>query len=165
MLIFRLLSEYFWAVAIIVSALNIFGLRQNGKRLFAEDAEELDKFNKFISRFGFWLLFPWVVMGIGVEVGGVETIWHFFRPREGNFFVIVWWAGLYSWWLYTLYWLIFAGGAEKLVKYQVVYYRSFGKSGPVKSPLKIKLLVGVMILVLFIVSISVWFKDMPLPEF
>lgn len=60
---------------------------------------------------------PWVVMGIGILVGGVPSVLSFLRPREGNLFVFAFHMSILVLWALAIWWLYFNQGAEFLVKY------------------------------------------------
>ncbi len=82
-----------------------------------------------------WLIYgnlPWLVMGIGMVIGGVPTIWHFFDPKNGPF-VLAWYASVVLLWALSIYWLFFRGGAEALVAHPGLL------RSPVNSPRAIKL--------------------------
>lgn len=164
-LIFKVMTKYFWLAALIVTAINVLAMRRRGAKLYKDDEEELQRFSEFLWWFGLWLGLPWIVMGVGITVGGVPGVWHYFRPRDGNFWVLAWWVSVLLMWAYTFYWVYLGGGAEKLAKYEVVWYHGLGKRGPVKSTLKIKLAVGAMLAGGIIAGIVMWMKDIPLPDF
>jgi len=56
-------------------------------------------------------------MGIGCLSGGAPSIFHFFRPRDGNPFVLAFFASIFLIWVLGTYWLFVRGGAEMLIKH------------------------------------------------
>ena len=57
-------------------------------------------------------------MGIGCTVGGVPTVFHYFQPRDGNPFVLAWWAVFFALYIIGAYWIFFSNGAHILTKYK-----------------------------------------------
>ncbi len=121
--------------------------------------------NRFLLGYLFWMNLPWVVMGIGCTIGGVPTVFHYFRPRDGNTFVLAWWGAVLVLYIVSIYWVFFCGGVEKLGNYQFFYYRYIGSSVPISSPNAIKLLFALCLAGGIIAAVFMWTVDMPLPEF
>jgi hypothetical protein len=92
MLIHKIFIQYFWAIAILVTCLNVLFFKGRSKSVIAEDPEALQEFKKLMRGYLFWMNLPWIVMGIGCTIGGVPTVFHYLRPRDGNPFVIAWWV-------------------------------------------------------------------------
>jgi hypothetical protein len=63
----------------------------------------------------FWGNLPWMVMGAEIELGGVPGIFSFFRPRDGNPFVLAWHGVVIVLWILGFYWLFARRGAEFLI--------------------------------------------------
>ena len=74
-------------------------------------------YQKIIKGFVTWGNIPWIVMGIGCVMGGVPSVFHFFRPRDGNPYVLAFFASVFLIWIMGTYWLLFQGGAKMLVKH------------------------------------------------
>jgi hypothetical protein len=72
-------------------------------------------------------------MGAGILFGGVPSMFHFFRPRDGNPFVLAFFASVFLIWILGTFWLLFRGGADMLVKHPGLFNVDF------KSPLMLKL--------------------------
>ncbi len=113
----------------------------------------------------FWLNVPWFVMGIGSTIGGVPSIFHYFRPRDGNPFVLSWWGSVFTLWIISLYWIFIAGGAAKLAKYGVLKYHSFGKTTVVRSETGVKLIFLMCLAGGIIFAAVMWLVDIPLQPF
>lgn len=62
----------------------------------------------------FWMNLPWVIMGIGCTVGGIPSVWHYFRPRDGNPYVLAWFGSVFFLWVLGTFWLFLKSGAEML---------------------------------------------------
>ncbi|HVK56448.1 MAG TPA: hypothetical protein VM532_15655 [Burkholderiales bacterium] len=105
---FRLLSEYFWLIALSFSAFNYRKARG------AIATSQASKGAIYLQRFALCASLPWVVMGLGQILGFTPTIWHYFRPQDGNPFVIAWLAVILVLTCAYAWWVLFAGGAQKV---------------------------------------------------
>ena len=56
-------------------------------------------------------------MGFAIEFGGVRSMFSFFRPRDGNPFVLAWFTLVIAEWILGFWWLFFRRGAEFLVEH------------------------------------------------
>ncbi len=165
MIVFKIFTQYFWAIAILVTCLNVLFFKGRSKSVIAEDPEALQDFNKLMRGYLFWMNLPWIVMGIGCTLGGVPTVFHYFRPRDGNPFVIAWWVTVFIEYIFSFYWIFFCQGAEKLAKFGMISYYSFGKTGKISSPSMIKIMFLLCLSGGLIAAIAMWTTDIPLPQF
>lgn len=65
-------------------------------------------------------------MGVGILSGGVQTIWSYFQPRNGNPLVLLFFFSVVVMWGITLYWTFMLDGAEKVEKFHLFYFQGFG---------------------------------------
>lgn len=105
---FNLISQYFWVLCLAFGAINYLrtrmGLSEQGRREAAG----------YMRKFALGMNLPWLVMGAGQLTGYTPTVWYYFRPQDGNPFVIAWLATIFvSSYIYA-WWVLFAGGAEKV---------------------------------------------------
>ncbi|MGD9366823.1 MAG: hypothetical protein PVH87_14070 [Desulfobacteraceae bacterium] len=85
----------------------------------------------------FWMNIPWIVMGFGCTVGGVPSVWHYFRPSDGNPFVLAWFGSVFFLWIAGTIWLFFQNGAETLAKHPgAIEFRIGFKRKEVSNPNK-----------------------------
>jgi hypothetical protein len=75
---------------------------------------------------------PWVIMGVGITTGGVPGIFEYFRPAEGNPYVIAFYGALFLIWVLGTYWVFFRQGAELLVTHPGLFNRDFRSTARVK---------------------------------
>lgn len=109
-----------------------------------------------------WMNLPWVVMGIGCTVGGVPTVLHFFRPRDGNPFVLAWYCTVFIIWAGGTFWLFLRNGAEELARHPgLIEFRYGFKKKDIASPVLIKVLWLVMLAGGIIAFVAVWTHDIP----
>lgn len=159
------LVRHFWAAAILVTGINAVTLKYWAKKHINENPELAAGYDKMIRGYFFWLNLPWFVMGIGSTIGGVPTVFHFFRPRDGNFFVLAVWLTVFIEWILSFYWIFFLKGAEKLAEYRMVVYSGLGKFGYISNPLLVKLIYLLSIAGGLIATVAMWTKDITIPPF
>jgi hypothetical protein len=113
--LFSLLTKWFWAVSIIVTLLNTAIFRSRASRQIQANPKLQEGYRTLIKGLVFWGNLPWVIMGVGCVFGGVPSVFHFFRPRDGNPFVLAFFASVFLEWILGTYWLVYRGGAQMLV--------------------------------------------------
>ena len=79
----RLVFEYFWVVALAVTAMNYFKARRalNAASLSPDGAADGQR---YLRTFVLMSAIPWVIMGLGQQRGSTPTVLHYFRPQDGN---------------------------------------------------------------------------------
>jgi len=110
--LFTIVSEYFWLVALGFAAFNYARARRSIATSVPSD-RAMDALT-LLKRFAVIGNLPWVVMAIGKILGVTPTIWSYFRPQDGNPFVVAWFAIAFAITCIYAYWVLFAGGAEKV---------------------------------------------------
>ncbi len=78
-----------------------------------------------------WGSLPWLVLGLGLELGGVAPE-RYFDPRSADPWVRAWFTTVVGLWVLSGYWIFLRGGAEQLVRHP-------GFVRNVNSPAQIKL--------------------------
>jgi hypothetical protein len=107
-----------------------------------------------------WLLWgsiPWLVMAVGLEFGRVPSIWHYFRPRDGNPYVLAWYVCVVFLWILGLSWVFLRGGAEMLAVHSRILRCGLSSPAKVKLVCSLSVAGGVAALILMMVM------DIPLP--
>jgi len=152
------IGKWFWAGCIAVTLLNAAIFRVRANRRIEEQPELEEGYGRIIKGFAIWGSLPWVVMGIGCTIGDVPSVLHYFRPRDGNPYVIAFFASIFFIYGLGTYWLFARNGAEMLTRHRGLFNVDF------KSPLMVKLfwlllvtggMAGVLVMLLL---------DIPLPE-
>jgi hypothetical protein len=117
-----LFMRYGWVFLLAGTLLNVPCLWRRARPRIAEHPELATGYRRLIREFAFWVSLPWLVMGFGVVVGSVPTIFNFLSPVAGGPFVWAWWLVIYAEFLLVLYWVVFRSGAEVLACYPGVLY-------------------------------------------
>jgi len=126
-------SKDFWIIFVLFTFLNAAVFRFRSRRYIQEDPDLAEGYSKIIRGFVFWGNLPWIVMGAGCVLGGVPSIYHFLQPRQGNPFVLAFFASVFLIWGLGTFWLLFRSGAEMLVRHPGLF------SVEIKSPRTVKL--------------------------
>ncbi|MEA5554550.1 hypothetical protein VB713_26830 [Anabaena cylindrica UHCC 0172] len=126
--------NYFWLLAILVNGLNAVIFWVRSQPYILKNPELQPGYIRLIRGFFLGMSIPWVVMGIGMTIGGVAQISDYFYPRNGNQFVIAWWVSIWALMILFSYWIWFRGGAEEFIKYPGLF------KGNLKNPKTIKLM-------------------------
>jgi hypothetical protein len=155
--LFTFVTKWFWAVFIVVTLANAGFFRLRARRHIQENPDLADGYAKIFRGFVIWGNIPWIVMGVGCLFGGVQSVFELFRPRDGNPFVLAFFASVFLLWALGTFWLFFRGGAEMLVKHPGLLNVDF------KSPLRLKLfwLLCLAGQILGVIMMFTW--DIPVP--
>ena len=156
---FRLISEYFWLIALAFGVVNYVRAR---KLLAARSDPGVDEACDYLRVFTVGLNLPWVVMGAGKLLGYTPTVWYYFRPQDRNPFVIAWLVVIFLLTLGNALW-VFAGGAEKIRDLNLM--AAFGQNAskpPSLTAIKLFSLFGVLFFPVWVyIAVSM---DAPLPK-
>ena len=163
---FGLISKYFWVIAIIVTGINLIFFRINAQKYIKDNPQLEEGYSTLFRGYLFWMNLPWVIMGIGCTIGGVPSVWHYFRPRDENPYVLAWFGSVFLIWILGTFWLFFKGGAAKLIRHPgIIVFRYGFRSKNITNPALIKTL-WVLALAGGIVAVLImWSMEIPIPTF
>ncbi len=106
---------------VAVTCINVLYLKVHSRQHIRQRPELAAGYRRLIRGYLFWGNLPWIVMGVGLELGGLSSIFSFFRPRDGNPFVLAFFLVVIELWILGFWWLFFARGAEFLVEHPGVF--------------------------------------------
>ena len=115
---FRFISEYFWAVALVFSTLNYRKATRGA--LNSVSPARVAEAQAYLRNFAIAGALPWIIMGAGQLTGTTPTVWYYFRPQDGNVFVLAWLAAIFVLSACFAWWVLLAGGAKKVVEYNLL---------------------------------------------
>jgi len=156
--VFFVLSKYFWVLGIFITSVPVFSARKAAKDYVRENPDLAPGYRRLFLGYLILLNLPWLVMGIGCTFGGVPSVWHFFKPRDGNPYVLAWFASLFVMMIAITYWIFFRGGAEMLIKHHNVL------SIDTSNPTMIKLFWLMFLAIGVFVVLIMWISDFPTPQ-
>jgi hypothetical protein len=122
---FFFISKFFWAICIVLGFANAAIYRFRAGPHIQAHPELAEGYRAIIKGLVGWTSIPWVVMGIGCVFGGVPSVFHYFRPQDGNPYVLAFFASILLICLMGTNWLLFRGGAEMLVQHPGIFNVSF----------------------------------------
>lgn len=120
MSLFALLDKWSWLVFIGVIVLNAGIFRAMAQKHVQEDPSLAEGYRTLIRGFLFWGTLPGIVAGAGMIFGGVDSAFDYFRPQDGNPYVLAYFGTITLIWILGTYWLFFRGGAEMLVRHSAL---------------------------------------------
>jgi hypothetical protein len=137
--LFAIIGRYFWLLCLAIVSFNyIVGQRKVAARDSADPrlSSEVISYRRL---FAVASAVPWVVMGVGILLGGVPNIWYYFRPQDHDPFVLAWFGSLFIISISFAFWVFFLGGAEKVVAFRLIEVN--GLRGPISLTVgRVKLL-------------------------
>ena len=152
-----IIGKWFWVAAIAVTFLNAAVWRVRVRRRIKENPELQEGYTTIIRGFVIWGNLPWVVMGIGCVTGRVPSLFHYFRPRDENSFVIAFYLSVFFVWGLATYWTFLRKGAETLITHPGLFNYDF------KSPLMIKVLWLAALAAGVVGLVMMSLQDIPIP--
>lgn len=139
---FHFISRNFWVICLVVSMFNYLAAErwlQSLATVNAEQAEVGKRYRRWVALAG---AMPWFVMGYGHVIGGVPTVWYYFRPQDRDPYVLAWLGSIFLLTVLFGVWVFVAGGARKINQYEV--FRVLGMRGKKPMPeLLIKFLAAI----------------------
>ena len=148
---FRLISEHFWAIALAFSAFNYW--RAEHATLNSLSPAQTQESKTYLRNFAAAAAVPWAIMGVGQMSGATPTVWHYFRPQDGNVFVVAWLAAVFLLSCAFAWWVFFANGAKKVVEYNLL--AAVGQSDakpPSERMVKIFAALGVVLFPIWVIG-------------
>jgi hypothetical protein len=165
MIVFNLFSRYFWLLVLVITLTNWLRFRRKAQKYIGKNPQLEQGYAPLIRGYLFYTSLPWVVMGIGCTLGGVPSVWNYFRPRDGNPYVLAWFGSVFFLWVSGTFWLFFKGGAETLARYPGALEFRYGlKSKVTTSPLTIKALWLLLLASGIIGTAIIWSTNIPIPN-
>lgn len=113
---FHLIERYLWIIGLLFAFLNNYSLRSQAKQRTALHPELVENYRRYVLGDLIFYSAPWLVMGIGILIGGVPSVFDFLKPCSGNPFVIAFHLTVILLVVGVACWVWFWGGAQGLIK-------------------------------------------------
>lgn len=113
---FELFGHFFWAICLATQALQYLFASRRLARAHAGQPGKAHAAAVYLRRGAIGMAVPWLIMGCGELGGGSSGVWAYFRPQDGNPFVLAWLASLMALSLIFCLWVFLADGARKIVE-------------------------------------------------
>lgn len=143
---------------VAVTAVNAFILKLRSQHHIIDRPELAAGYRQLFTGVLLWGNLPGLVMGIGIEFGGVHSVFSYFRPRDGNPFVLAWFGVVVALWVLGFYWLFARRGAEFLVDHPGLL------RGAPQSPAMIRLFYCIMVAGGVVGLLVIFLADVPVPK-
>jgi hypothetical protein len=125
--LFKLFSQYFWLVCILIIGVNFVMIDRTGIT-DADRAVDRETRRRYLVRYWALLTAPWLVVGYAQLSGAVPSIWAYFRPQDGNAYVWAFYTSIFLVYVIIANWILFQDGARIASELQLVRYNYFGNS-------------------------------------
>ena len=163
MRLFEIFSRYFWLIS-LASGLQILRSSPRLRARIAAEPSFADEHRALRRRAFVWLSIPWLVMGFGQVIGGVPYVWNYFRPRDHNPWVLLFFVSVSTLWIVAARWIYFADGARKIAAHHLLSIYGPRSVSPltesgVKLFLSLALLGGIAGVIMMLIM------DVPIPKF
>lgn len=113
---FLLLSNHFGAVCVVVVMINVAIWWVLARRDWQDDPHRREEESKLLRGIAIVFGVPFLIMEAGALSPGQLTVWHFFRPQDGNPFVLGFFAWLFGFAIVFAIWVWFLGGDDFMAR-------------------------------------------------
>jgi len=113
---FELFGHFFWALCLTTQAAQYLFASHRLARAHAGQPGRAHAAAIYLRRATIGIAVPWLIMGWGELSGGSAGVWVYFRPQDGNPFVLGWLASMLALALIFTLWVFLANGARKIVE-------------------------------------------------
>ncbi|NOX99380.1 MAG: hypothetical protein GXP30_06580 [Verrucomicrobia bacterium] len=138
-------GKYFWALGIIIGAINASMIyvklrsRDDSKSGLTIESKNI------LLWYSILMIAPWLLMGAGIKFGDAKSVWDYFRPRDGDFWVWAWFGVAFFLQFGGLYWLWLGNGGETLVKYREIFNVDFSNPRILKYLFSFPIFIGITV--------------------
>ncbi len=147
--------RHVWLLFVVVTTANALILKYRSRRYIQQRPLLAEGYQRLFWGFLFWGNLPWLVMAVGIEFGGVPDMFCYFRPRDGDPYVLAWFAFVIADWLLGFYWIFARRGAEFLVEHPGLL------RGDPKNPTMIRVFYCLSVVGGIVGFALMWTMDMP----
>lgn len=169
--LFFQIGRYFWALALLITAYQYAAGMRLLRSYDATDPRASPAAIALRRQFAVLGSVPWAIMGWGILAGGVPNVWYFFRPQDGNPYVLAWIGSIFVLAFGFAFWVFMLDGAQKVVVLKPIelkWYRTgFRRTtqGTVQLTVgRVKLFAALAPFWVALWTWLVWSIDAPLPK-
>lgn len=136
---FQYIGRYFWAICLVIAVIHYLKAERNAKAnsVGTPEHNELGKhYRRIVAIFS---VTPWLIMGLGQLAGSTPNVWYYFRPQDGNPFVVAWVGFIIAQSVVFAIWVFAAEGARKVRDFDLMSVAGMRTQKPT-SEIAIKLI-------------------------
>ena len=148
-----------WLVLTVFGTINLVVLWRNLRGRIAQRPDLAQGYRRYFLAAAIFFTLPWLLMGVGIEVGGVPNLFGFLSLRDRNPYVIAFYATLTVMLLLACYWVLLRRGAEFLVEHPGLS----GRNMP-QSTAGIRVFRALMLAFWFVMLTLRWLNLLPVPS-
>jgi len=149
------MEKNFWLFFLISNVSYAFSFKLRARTSITERPELVEGYEKIFKGYLFFGSLPWVVMGAGILSGSVHGFFDYFRPWEGNPFVLAFHAVIITFYILAVIWIYFRSGAEFLVTHPGFFTLN------IKSQTGIKIMTAISLAGGVVATYLMWFIQAP----
>ncbi|MDB5804947.1 MAG: hypothetical protein JWN73_2269 [Betaproteobacteria bacterium] len=113
---FDLIDHYFWLLALAGTLFQYRSMRKRMVEAHRGAPGKAQAATRYMRRYVIGMSLLWAVMGCGQVTGSTPMVWYYFRPQDGNPFVLAWLGLALAEALLFAFWVFLADGARKIVE-------------------------------------------------
>ena len=151
--------RHLWLVFLVFGVINLVILRRQFQRRSAERPDLAEGYRRYFLGWAVYLLVPCLVMGIGIEIGGVPDPVSFLRLGDRNPYITAFWVENTITLALACYWIFLRRGAEFLLEHQTKMMNL------PKSPAGIRAFFAFMAVFWLVMLALCWMDILPAPPF
>ena len=122
---FSLIFEYFWLLTIVFAIISIPIFKARVNQYIQQDPSLEGGYNKLILGYVLFIIIPWLVMGVGILFGKLDTFFDvIYGLRTWEPFSVLFFGTIIALMILACIWVWFWGGAEFLVKHHGILNRA-----------------------------------------
>jgi len=159
---FDLISRYFWILALASGLQYLRPSPDLRERLIADEAFAAE--HRTLRRRLFALMSaPWLIVGAGQLADHVPSIWYYFRPADGNPYVVSFWGCILGCQILVAAWVYLGDGARIVAEHKLMTLHVFGHRVALSAS-HTKVVIGLVLLAGAAGLVTLAMSDVPIPR-
>ena len=135
----ELIDKYFWIIIIAVIGINLLIFRTRARAYLDDKPEIKKKANNIFWNVFIFMSLPFLIQGIGLLTGNIDSIFDYLKPGNTNTFIILWYVSIILMWIKGTFWIFNRNGAEFLSEHPEVLLQSMFRFKKSFSPKIVKI--------------------------
>lgn len=152
-----------WVLILIAIVFNAFNGKKRTKKYSDQNPDLKKGYDNYFMGYLILGSIPWLLVGLGVLSGQVDSIFDFFNPKSEKIFIQLFFGYLILIWMFGIWWVYFNKGAEFIEKHPgIVEQRTLSGKSNVTAR-QVKLFFPLMLLGGIIAIVAMWHMDFQIP--
>ncbi|MCF8406031.1 MAG: hypothetical protein K9H58_18960 [Bacteroidales bacterium] len=133
------IDKYFWIIIIGVIGINILIFRSRARTYLDDKPDIKEKTNILFWNVFIFTSLPFLIQGIGILTGNIDSVFDYLKPENANTFIILWYVSLFLMWTKGTLWIFNRNGAEFLSEHPEVLLKNMFRFKKSFSPKIVKI--------------------------